>query len=783
MDDTNIQLPLRHGEIPRFWGLGEYRFQELCCELYDREPKVSECREYGTRGQRQFGIDLIAPRRGSTDLETSQVKCYEDFSDADIRAASDEFLKFKKKWLSEGVKKFVVMVACVVKRTECVTEINKQRQKFLKIGIEYEFWDAVKIRDKLRPYPLIVQGHLEDPWAEDICGSKRAAIGHDLQGQNPTQILTAELSETVKSLTGEFSEFIEKLIQDIRLAWRRGKVNDAITWIEKTKNDQSTWDTIDSELKARILRIEAGISLDVNNDISRAELLVTEAKSVFPTDNQNIIKAHIAFAKGDTKTALNYLRNSSSEDELNLKAALQLVSKNVNASIQTASQSIKVKSQNAEAYRVRALAKLANREVHEALQDAETAFKLDPKAISVRSTTAIILYYSALINDHLPMGIEQWPEPTEWHLLRNNDHSIESLRRAENIFGELIGIAADKEEKENLQIWQLACLACDPDQQSDAESYCWSLISKSSNNYKAISWALTRGYHGDFTKSISSLSEKIDSGSGSIGEVIGLIACFVSGQFFDEALNILRKSKQIFKGNEGRELWQFWLCQLLVLSGKPKKALQYLKGPKLPEQLIHAKSLAFFEIGKTSGDWSLLKTFLFAVFSETNNSKYLLHYCELCAENGEWGDIADQRNLLVELVGTPDAVQLAAIACFNNGQYEDSISILDKNTSRFRGENLPRVLRHLRITCHQMLGRVTDAVQEAEKLVADDDSATNLIRLGQAYFFLGDIQGTLEVGTLMSDMATVTIHDNCGVKFFVTFSNSIFCKAVDCMPP
>src|SRR5688572_107765 len=69
---------------PPFHELDEYTFQNLCCDLHARQPAIATCDVYGTRGQRQRGIDLLAHRHGSMGKKVGQCKCYDDFPLAEI---------------------------------------------------------------------------------------------------------------------------------------------------------------------------------------------------------------------------------------------------------------------------------------------------------------------------------------------------------------------------------------------------------------------------------------------------------------------------------------------------------------------------------------------------------------------------------------------------------------------------------------------------------------------------------------------------------------------------
>lgn len=76
---------------PNFYELDEYTFQDLCCDLLSEQPRIATCDVYGTRGQQQDGIDLLAHCDDGIYTEVGQCKCYKDFPPRKIIDASDEF--------------------------------------------------------------------------------------------------------------------------------------------------------------------------------------------------------------------------------------------------------------------------------------------------------------------------------------------------------------------------------------------------------------------------------------------------------------------------------------------------------------------------------------------------------------------------------------------------------------------------------------------------------------------------------------------------------------------
>lgn len=151
----DIPPPTGSGDIPEFHKLGGLQFQALCRDLFDREPNIRSCSEYGGNGQGQHGIDCIAHRTDRR-LELGQAKAGRTFTPAKIRAVSEEFFRHWELWRTRSVERFILFVGCEVKRTECHEEILKQRARFRELEIDYELWGAEIITNKLRPHPGIV---------------------------------------------------------------------------------------------------------------------------------------------------------------------------------------------------------------------------------------------------------------------------------------------------------------------------------------------------------------------------------------------------------------------------------------------------------------------------------------------------------------------------------------------------------------------------------------------------------------------------------------------------
>ncbi|MEW6498787.1 MAG: hypothetical protein AB1589_40750, partial [Cyanobacteriota bacterium] len=156
---------------PNFYELGEYDFQDMCCDVFSVQHEIATCDVYGTRGQGQDGIDLLAHCDDGIHTEVGQCKCYEDFPPRKIREASDEFLKHIDYWQTQKVRRFILFVGCELTQNQRQREILIQKQRFAELGIQYEAWSASTLRQKLAPHPEIVYRYLKSQeWVEKICG-------------------------------------------------------------------------------------------------------------------------------------------------------------------------------------------------------------------------------------------------------------------------------------------------------------------------------------------------------------------------------------------------------------------------------------------------------------------------------------------------------------------------------------------------------------------------------------------------------------------------------------
>jgi hypothetical protein len=433
--------------------------------------------------------------------EVGQCKCYHDFPPTEIRKASEEFLEHLEYWQQQQVKRFILFVACDLNRTQQQDEICKQKEHFGQYDIVYEAWSATTLRLMLAPHRDIVERHIPIPyWVENICGSEiRSSFVPTGQPTEVPSILRtmAFVGSQVERLASGLSRGIEEKLEGIRECYREGCVREAYTHLQKLRQEEY-WDILEQSLRGRILRTLASYVLNIERDVSKARTLADEAHSIDPTADDTILRTLLKYYIEGAKSALLEIGVANSLDVVNLKIALLLdLSRGdcILAMIEGFPEGLKP---NAETRRLHALALLLKGSLPSAQTQIQAALNERGKWESVRTASAIINYFSALSPVALPNRMVPWPEPVDWAFIKRDDQSLERLRKAKAEF-EGLALHPDREDESRqlFEVWCLACLANDPDQQVEAQEFCRSLLGKDPTNSRALAWALARDYEVD----------------------------------------------------------------------------------------------------------------------------------------------------------------------------------------------------------------------------------------------------------------------------------------------
>jgi hypothetical protein len=714
---------------PNFHELGWQNFQKLSNELFSHEPDTASD-EYGTPGQRQHGIDLLATIK-SSGIGVGQCKCEGSFSEKKIRDASDEFFRHWAHWKDKGVRRFILFVACDVTRTELQNEMLNQRARFAQHGIDYELWGGSKIQGKLRPHRIVARTYIDsEEIVNAICGPvvESAGLSSGL----------AVVTQRLGIFATELEELRGKELESLRELCRTGEQSKALAGLLETKG-ASTWGDHTPAFRARVLRFEAAVRLNLSRDTTAAAALVDEAHRVDPSGDFQTIDAYLAYCRRDSAAALSLVVAPKSAEARNLRWSLLLETGALDQlGNEAASPGF---PPDAESHRILALLALARADTASAHVAVAKAIELAPARRNVRLAKAAVDYFSALSPAAEGMKRLAWAVPISWIFVKRDATAVAALHAAES---EFVASAEHPDclpaERETLQVWRLACVACMDQRQGEAAALVQTILAENPANFGAIAWALHRGYPIDTAAAVAALRQRLLREPDQIDVWLALwsLTWFGSDPKHGEA--IVDEGEGAFRRSGNSDLWLFHKAQFVARTNRAA-AVEMVKKIGDPE----TKAGAEMAISRASAEATKnLKEFaaaLEAEFIASGNARRLFECCELKLRLRDHGFIAQHAKALVESIGTASALRLALEGAFKHGDHALCLSLLHSYRHFFRDGSLSPDVRHLKAICHHQLGDWPEAAKQAGQTYHEQTNLTTFL----AYFDLllrsGDTRG------------------------------------------
>lgn len=727
---------------PAFYEMEPLAFQYMCCDLFAAEPGIANCEVYGTPGQLQQGIDLLAYCDDGIHTEVGQCKCYKDFQPREIRAASDEFFKYLDYWLAKKVRKFILFVAGELTTTQRQQALLNERERFAKHGIQYEPWSAITFRQKLSPHPAIVYRYSRSQdMVEAICSPILQQPSLLPSGESrATELAIGILTSKIERLSSDLSRTKAQQLEEYRELYRQGHLHRAYTYLEALRNDEN-WDVFDKPLQAQVLQALAGYVLSVEQDTDKARSLAEQARTIDPNGDNTLLQVLICYYTGGAEVALRLVSNPLSTDLFNLELGLLLELGRTEEAICALQNLPQGLEPDAETKRIHALALLEQGDIAGAQVKIQQAHYEKPVWEKIRATEATINYFSA-ISPAVPRQLIAFPQPIEWSLVKRDDESLHRLRKAAEEFQQL-AFQTERGEKQRKywQIWHLACLANDPERQSEAQELCSALLTEDSTNLQAIIWRTVRNYDIDLSPSQQTLEALIRVGSTDLETITALLGIYLYLETPKPALELLNRTRETFEQSGHLEAWLFWYVQALALYGEVENALQEAETFSNPVIRRNIRVAILREQARVNGDWQTLAEYLESCWLESRNAQYLLEACQLQASLQDWAYVADRADDLANSVGTPDALSLAAQCNWQVGRAGSCLQLLNDYQQLFPGGVLPPYLRQLKAYCQARLGLFSQGIADAKELVRSHETVDTLTTLMDLQLNQGDLRG------------------------------------------
>ena len=698
--------PLRPGMVPPFYELGPDVFEDLCRELVQEEDNVTGAESYGTRGQRQFGVDLLIDYKDGS-LGAGQCKSHQSCNERLIRTACDDFLEHAARWKKKGVRTFILFLAADTRRTQLHDERLTQRARLQQKGFSLKVWSGAVLTRKLSKQRQIVRRFFPPMLENYICGPST-----ELDIQSYSQRVT--IAEFAK----HFGEMAEGEHADLRKLWQDGHPQKALSQLRKIKSKTLTWEALPPVTKAKLLRLEGRLLLTFG-EVATAKSLASEADQLDGSDPSGSdpgrarLVAMIAQADGRIDDALRALEEETDLDSQALRAALQIQHGDVAAALGTLSSL----EDHPEAYRLRSVVFLSQREPLQAKAEAEKALSLAPSMYWIRRTAAAIRYLAGISPVALPNGVPEWLEPINPMFVRQDDESIAARRSAAIEFEKLS--SPEFEHSANdiacIQAWRVGCLADNPDSREDAAELARTILDADPSNYRVMIWVLGRGLDITVDSSVAALEEKVHHETANVEEIASLVAAFTSAGQFAKGRTVLERTKELFIRDSAQPLWDFWQSQLTAMESRHEPSLDLETG------IEHA--LADLRNAEAGGD------------GKARWQQYML-----LAQLERWEEIAPVATKLVESLQTPDAVRIASYALYNTRDFAGCVAVLDRAPALFfKGAESPDLLR-LRVLAQRAIGALPEAIKTAREVFEQSPTRDAFLELFWLYLQVGDFK-------------------------------------------
>lgn len=758
--------PIQKGKAPPFHEMGALPFQELCRDLLEAQSEVVDCRVYGDNGEAQFGIDIRCERKTHV-LEVAQAKCYERFLPSDIAKASDKFMEHLELWTTKGVRKFILIVSCRVSSVKAIKQADIEKNKFSACGIEYELWDAIKIRDILRKNDGLINTHIENAefWKSQICGN----VPTSPYGSQPNfgvNFINESLVATVNNLSSVINSKVSKELEDQRTQWREGNRKPVIEWIAGVKRNTEEWSAISSELRANIIRLEAVVNIDYLENYQTASELLDEAKEIDPDGFDFRIRANIAFHLHGPQAGLEIMGDKQDIDSLCTRASFYLQLSQPTEAISLLADS--EDSRNVEVHRLLALGFLANNNLAKAVEQIQKAKLINERLESVQIADAIISYFSSLSPAVVLKNIFGWPVPIELDLIKSSNDDISALENAAATFLKISKSEYQTEANRlSLCVWRAACLAVDFRKQKEAEQQFGSLLYKYPTDHRIIAWVVSKKFSVNLQKSQSELKKLIRKGIATTADIISSVMISIHTRRTRNTLFLLEKSKQVFIQEYCEHLWDHWCVETLIMDNRLEEAKKRLTESAFHAELESLMLLLLDHESRVSGNDQPFIDFILNSQQQENHSLYLMELCKHYASKQKWRQITEYGEKLVSDIQTNAALGLSVFALYNIGEFQECKIFINKHRSMCYCNKLPDELELVYIRCMALTGQFSEALSNLRQITEINPTTQNLILLRDFYIQKGDQSGVKYVSTL-----AVQKNANIRPDDLISFANS-----------
>ena len=571
------------------------------------------------------------------------------------------------------------------------------------------------LKGKLVSLRQTVQNHYGPDVADAICGTVAETPALRTQHQWTNHHLGVVLSEVEAGRGAELDGLREKS--------REGRHAEALADVEGIKAAAS-WPALQRGLQARFLRFECALRLNLKQPAARVAPLVEQARALDPQGDFQIIDAYIKYREGALLSALEILSAPRSIDGWNFRWGL-LIDAARGSEIEPEIARLPAGvATNAETHRIVAIAALTAGNFPKADAEAAKARALNPTHHGIRMINAMVDYFSCVVTEPGKAMPLSWPPPLPWAFVKRDSDSLARLRRAADEFARLAAeFPVRDDEREQMETFQLATIACDSSRRVEAAALVAKLLGANPAHYRVAAWAVERAL--PFDRDAVATALLAAAGMSQRVQPDACLACcsvLLSARRNADAEAVLDRAEAVFVATGNLDLWRFQKSQFMANRGLSAEAASLVD--QIEDRGMRSSAqFALSRIGaRSKADFARLAEQLEKEYRLTGSPQLLFKCCEIRVRTNDWKFISEHATELVEKLRTDAALRLALHATFTQGDYELCLNLLLQYSGLLLGGHLSPDIRTLRAECQQRLGHWQEAIAGAEALYRERPS-------------------------------------------------------------
>lgn len=293
----------------------------------------------------------------------------------------------------------------------------------------------------------------------------------------------------------------------IRDAWKRGRELQTLEKLQALRRSAAFGEAT-AETRAKILRFESKVVLDISHDVPAAEALVRQAREL--AGEHRASEALLLAHKDTPLAAADALAKPATLEEWNLRMGFLLQAKEADILLTEWAAPPEGVGPDAESYRLQTYALLVKKKVVE----ARIAFaKIGAKhraGFAIRLAGAILDFYEAVSPAAPDRAFLLVPWPIPEGFIKRDEASLAALTRAEEAFTQLTQDVSEKNDFHyELQGWRLASAAMNTRRRREAEEICRQLLEERPTDVIFLGWADACEFQIDRKSKIDALAAEL----------------------------------------------------------------------------------------------------------------------------------------------------------------------------------------------------------------------------------------------------------------------------------